>query len=285
MDEKVIYFHVYNPSQSMFKANKNDKAKSFTVTCSNSENCGLFKRGECCLVGAFGSRCPYGQHQTQTGYTRKARAYFDWIRKEEAKYSHLPKPSLTSPKSIMAIVGDYVYLPYSFMNLNKYVPFIEHANTFNNGSHFLKLENFTIDNIIKICKFRPQALMGGEITDYQRKSIPLFLMHLREQFRDLCTQLVEVYPRALEILSAHTNVGRKARLGTLTPNVGTFNETSSNKITATWVWDGEYLTSFDKETSFLIINDFTEARIKPNPNVIVTITDEGQVNENTKFES
>ena len=127
--------------------------------------------------------------------------------------------------------------------------------------------------------------MGGEIKSYQDESVPLFLLHLREQFKELYEQLVETYPRAAEILSKHTNVGRKARLGSLTPNVGTFNETSSSKVEAHWVWDGEYLTSVDKKTSFLIVYNFSEIRIKPSLDAVVTITDEAQVNESTIFES
>ena len=280
MSEKVIYAHVFNPKNSLFKSQRNDKAELFTVICSNSENCGLFQRGECCRIGTFGSRCPYGKKGHEVGFTPKARAFSDWIRKQETKYDYLPKPPLKSAKKIMALIGDYVYLPYSFMNSNKQVPFLEHGNIFSYGSDFINKEDFTIDTIINICNYRPQALMGGTITDYQDKSIPLFLIHLKEKFPDLYTQLLEVYPLAAEIMATHTNVGRKARLGTLTPNVGTFNEKES-----TWHWDGEYLTSTDKKTCFLIVSEFSEIRIKPSLDVIVTISDDGQVNENTVFES
>jgi len=284
-ESKVIYAHVYNPRESLFKGNRNDKAQLFTVSCSNSENCGLFKRGECCRIGTFGSRCPYGTNGHKNGYTPKARAFSQWILDNKAKYSYLTKPSLTSPKKIMTVIDGYVYLPYPHMNLNDKVPFLEKGSLFNHGSDFIKTDDFTIENIVKICSYRPQALMGGEIKSYQDESVPLFLLHLREQFKELYEQLVETYPRAAEILSKHTNVGRKARLGSLTPNVGTFNETSSSKVEAHWVWDGEYLTSVDKKTSFLIVYNFSEIRIKPSLDAVVTITDEAQVNESTIFES
>lgn len=78
-----------------------------------------------------------------------------------------------------------------------------------------------------------------------------------------------------------TNVGRKAILQTLTPNVGTFTDIHGG----IWVWDGEYLHSNNTHASFTLIEtrEIQECRLKPNGNVAVKVSDDAQVNDNTEF--
>lgn len=226
----------------------------------------------------FPQRCAYGVVSHESGFTTRAMKSREWVDKRREKYEPWLN-KLTSASSVIADVGDYVYLPYSHMNMNKQVPFLAHSALFLSGSPFVLKSDFTIDTIIKMCEFRPQAMMGGEIRTYQTEVVPEFLKHLYEHRRELFNELCKRYDRAKKIATEYTFVGRKATLATLVPNVGEYTDIHSGK----WVWDGKYLTSFNSHACFMLVRGYTELRVKPPEDAVVAITDDGQVDENTSF--
>lgn len=287
VEYKPVNAVVTDPADSLFKSNRNDRAECRVVLCSNSENCELFKRKECALLSILGSRrCPYGKQTYEGGFTKKARNYHSWRRERLDKYAGVLR-KLGTYGSKIAVVGDYVFLPYAHMNMNKNMPVDDHSSIFNSGSHFVPREKFTVDVIINIMQFRPYALMGGEIKSYQSEVVPMFAKHLSEEMPDVFEKLVEKYPRAAEMLESFTNVKRKAYLRSLRPGVVITKYHDSDKLkTQHWHWDGEYLTSTDAGVSFPPV-DFQECdiKLKPKPDVTVEITDDNQVDENTEFET
>ena len=78
-----------------------------------------------------------------------------------------------------------------------------------------------------------------------------------------------------------TNVGRKARLKTLTPNIGEFKDIHGGL----WTWDGMYITSENTKASFTLVEtrEIEECRIKPKDDIIVQVSDERQVHVNAKY--
>lgn len=278
-DYKVVNTHIYTPHDAIFRGMRNDRAECKTVRCSNSENCGLFARGECAWLGGFGwQACPYGKFNQKEGFTKKARAYFKWI-KEKKDLAGDTLDKLSSHKNVMAIVGEYIFLPYAHITMNDKIPFLAKGGLFNKENCFLKYENFTIDNIISICEFRPYAMMGGEILSYQKEVVPNFIKHLSEILPKTYQQLCLVFERAKSIVDSYSHIGRKALLETITPNAGRLIDCHKSE----WVWDGEYLTSNKCRASFMLISDYSELRLKPNKGCVVEISDNSQVNENTKF--
>ena len=276
----IVHAHIFKPHASLWKGVKNDKAECHIINCDNSQNCGLFHRGECAWRRALGwSRCPYGKYSQEKGFTKRARAYSDWIYKREKKYEDVG--TLSGHTDMMAEIGDYVFLPYAHMDMNENVPFEAKGGAFRQGSAFFPKEHFTIENIIKICDFRPQALFGGEIKTYQQKEVPKFLVHLSEQMPSLFKKLCAAYPRAQEIIDDINYIDRKAVLATLVPNVGSFKDIHGRE----WTWGGTYLTSVNSHASFLIIgrNEYSELHIKPTADAVVKITCNAQVNKDTKL--
>jgi hypothetical protein len=271
---KIIYAYVYSPSD------KKSKAACTTIHCSNSHNCGLYKRNQCILLGGIldHQSCPYGRLFRTHGYTRAAKNFYNWINNQREQYKDIPH-TINVYKETLTEIGDFIFLPYSFMNMNEYIPFKIHGGLFSNGSYLLPKEHFTIENIIKICEYKPQALMGGEITSYQQKIIPIFLQHLSETFPDIFKDLSIKYPRANSISLTFTNVGREAYLRTLNPNVATFTDIHGG----IWTWDGEYLISTNGKMAFGLISNYTEIKLKPHPNSIVKVFDDKQVNDKTIF--
>ena len=276
----LVHVHIFEPTKSLFKSNRNKKAECHTIDCTHSDQCGLFARGECSYLRALGwQRCPYGKFRTQTGYTPRARAYGTWIYDRKKEYENVGR--LSGHTDMMAIVGDYVFLPYAHMTMNENVPFIAKGGAFLHGNCFLPKEHFTIDNIIKICNFRPQALFGGEIKTYQQEEVPKFLIHLSECMPDLFDVLCGQYERAKTAFEERNYVGRKALLSTIKPNIGELKDIHGGL----WTWDGTYLTSKNSHASFLLIErkEYTELRIKPTEEAIVKITDNDQVTKETKL--
>ena len=124
------------------------------------------------------------------------------------------------------------------------------------------------------------ALLGGRIKYYQDKEVPKFLLWLKQLDNALYEEVKEMNPTHSGFV-AMTNVGRKAILQTLNPNIGTFKDIHGG----IWVWDGEYLHSNNTHASFTLIEtrEIQECRLKPNGNVAVKVCDDAQVNDNTEF--
>jgi hypothetical protein len=266
---KTIHFHLFRPEKALFKQSRNERAEVQIISCCNSENCGLFKRGECSFRISFSpSRCPYGRYHRYTGFTRKAQKYSNWCIEQEKRYEGIK--FLDRPK-IMAIVGDYIFLPYSHMDMYKDLPW---------SGPFLKKEDFTVETVLKLINFRPRAfLFNSGITSYQKEVPPLFLKHLSEQMPDLFNQVIKADEGAREHFKIFSNIGRKAILETITPNIGQLKDIYGGL----WYWDGKSLCSRNSHASFMLISKFKELILVPEEKQIVTITDEEQVNKETIF--
>jgi hypothetical protein len=121
--------------------------------------------------------------------------------------------------------------------------------------------------------------MGGEITCYQKEEIPKFLKHLSEKANDLFLEVIKKSEHAQSQFKLYSNIGRKAILQTLTPNIGKFVDIHKGE----WIWDGEWLKSTNSKASFILAKKFKELWVKPDGNVEVEITDEAQINKDTIF--
>lgn len=276
---KLIHATIRDPLNSYFTKSKTERASCRSIKCSNSTNCQLYARGECSLLSIMNIQfCPYGKINYEEGYTGRAHKYSEWIEEKKEKFKNVLN-KLKDYSEYMAKIGEYVFLPYSFMNKNENVPFLQHGHFLSNGKSFIKLKKFTSEVIHNILTFRPRAMMGGEITHYQQKYVPLFVKHLFETFPKLYDETQKSYPEIKNILKTHSNIGRKALLYTLNPNKGIFIDIHKGE----WTWDGEYLTSLNSKGGFMLISNFSEIKIKPEKNAIVKITSENQINKNTKF--
>ena len=273
MAPKTIHAHIYDPSKALFfKPKANEKAELHTVTCNRSEDCGVFARGECIARQMF-SGCKYGRATRETGFTRRASKYRQWIKDAGERVQGVGQ--LRGATDKVSRVGDYVWLPYSHMASAR----TGQSNLVQSWSdNFVPAEEFTADMIVHLCEARPQALFGGEVTTYQRDSVPSFISHLAEEYPEMLTEAAERSERIRTLLCNLTKVGRKALLHTLIPNVGAFKG---------WVWDGTYLTATGKvaENVGTLYNPVkgTEVRILPVEDAEVVITDDGQVGPDTVF--
>ncbi len=293
---KPVHFNCFTPHNALFKSSRKDKAEVQVVLCGRPDDCDLLKRGECTWRASFGwHACPYGHYHKYEGFTPKARAYATWINEQKKKYEGIPY--IKEHSEVLASVGDYVFLPYTHMDMADVGWIQKDTGLFGKGCAFLKKELFTPETILKLINFRPQAMMGGEISSYQQESIPKFVKHLQEKCPDLLKEAERLEikkalnlgktneenhffkSRIRRILEEYSYKGRKAILQTLTPNIGKFVDIHKGE----WLWDGEYLTSLNSHASFMLVDKFDEIKIKPKPRITVTITEDSQVNDKTEF--
>jgi len=270
MTEKTIHAYIYDPSRSIFKTPPDTKAELTKVRCTRSADCDVFARGECIVLQ---SGCVYGHKTVEMGYTKRARKFRTWIVERAKTIKDVGR--LKYPTEKLAVVGDFVWLPY---------PHMTHARTGKvtffpvHHENFIPFEEFTVELIVKLCEARPRAVYGGEITNYQKKSVPRFLSHLTEMYPRMLAEAAEQSEHIRKLLTALTKVGRKAILQTLVPNVGTFND--GDKV---WTWDGIYLTSTTASASTFLIVRGAEVRLLPVERAVVKVTDGGQVGPDTEF--
>jgi hypothetical protein len=282
---KIIHAHIYDPRRpSLFgKAPANEKAQLFLVRCDNTDKCDLYKLKKCTRRKAFGSCCPYGKNDGIYGsWTRRAKKFSTQINKWYEKYPEVndSECSLSAPDHKIAKVGDYYYLPYSHMfHNNKKVEVLEESGFFRAGVPFIHKDNFDGETIISLVNHRPHAMMGGEIASYQREEVPLFVVHLYENYPDLFNEANKIQDLSKYIKEVDY-VGRYAYVKTLKVGCTVIKHNGEP-----FLWDGEYLIAQSDKISFPIIDDFDELilKFKPSDSSAVKITNNNQVDSTTKF--
>lgn len=271
----IIHGHVFNPRTALFRSMRNEHAEVHTITCSASDRCEVYARGQC-IARMFLSSCRYGRALTETGPTPKAKAFSSWVVAAQERVEPIGTLDVATQK--MARVGDHVWLPYAQMGL----AWTGTHAMFSAGDVFVPVAEFTADLVVRLCEARPRAMFGGEIASYQSESVPKFVAHLVEMWPDLLREAADKSVRIREVLATLTKVGRKARLLTVTPNIGTF---SGGATMPGWTWDGEWMTcSSSKGMPPFTPFGAVEMRIRPGADAVVVITDDAQINDSTVFE-
>ena len=208
---------------------------------------------------------------------------YGWVKEEFLENDIFKVQTSDDPKKL-AYFKDLVYIPIAHLNLNKNIDFVDGGGWgFNIGRPIIKKEIFDNAEFIskEIINFQPRSILDNCVIEkYQAQEVPKFLIWLKQLNPDLFNEVKKINQdnKVFENLS---NIGRQAKLVTLTPNVGKFVDIHGG----IWVWDGEYIASKNSKVSFTLVEskDTEECKLKPNKNAVVKITDENQVNENTIF--
>jgi len=216
-----------------------DKAKIRRLRCGlvdPFENCPVLALGQCINRLFLARACVYGRTSIEEGWTRRAKAYRSWVGAAENQVAEGPKmPS--RPDKRLAKVGDYMWLPYSQMSMCEDAPFLGHSHFLALGHPFIKLEDFTPEIIITLVKFRPYALMGGEIKGYQKDSVPSFLYDLKHLYPGLYQSAADLDALIIERTPSFERFkGTKVPLGVV--KVGT----TCSVVGHSFFWDGEFVT-------------------------------------------
>lgn len=281
MSEEIIHIGLYG-GKGIF-GGKETPQRAESITCDRFNECSYYKSGHCLNVTApFSSRCKYGRVSISHGYTSRAKKYYEFgsrYRKHD-KYNKLNHP----PKKL-GFIDDTVVFPYAYIRIREAEngePSIDNPG-FGGNIAFISYEKFTADFINKICSFRPQAMMGGTITDYQKKEVPLFLAHLKEVLPERYAEVKAKYP---DLVHEINYVGRKALLKTIAPSYVYYKSDRYPEFNEKWRWDGEtliresgYVSSFNVTKEYEVV----EIKIKPSDKSVVTISNNEQVTDSTVF--
>ena len=279
---RMVSWHVFDPHNALFKEHRKDHAQNYGITCT-LKDCALRDAGHCTWGAILGwDACPYGRYQSNKGPTPKAHSCRTWIAAQKKLHEGVPHLSIQPTK--MAFVGEYVYLPYAHMKMCTAAPFREHGHAFKNGCAFVPATSWNIATVLTLIDFRPQALMGGEITSYQLESVPLFIQHLREVDPAMFAQLI----RARPVYDQEPNyVGRKALLRTLKPNIE-WDANVHKDYPVRWRWDGTFLFTTSKHAysstwGGSIPMKITELKGVPEDNAAIKVQDNAWVTPDTIF--
>lgn len=273
MSADLVHAHVYDPMQRdlFHKPKKTEPAEYHTVSCSIPDTCPLRAQGKCIARQFMGGGCQFGRAQVTRGPTYRAKGFRDWMRarrEEAAKIGTLNAPPLRAVQ-----IQNAIWLPYPHMNAAR----SGETRLADRRSCWVSAEEFTPGFVAALCEARPRTIFNdGEIRAWQQESVPLFVAHLSESFPDLLSEAAAISPQIRAILPTLTKVGRTAKLATVVPNIGTFEDG--------WRWDGTHMIATDRK-AFPPFTKFnaTEVRIVPGPDATVKITDNAQCDANTTF--
>ena len=125
--KEIVGANIFEPTNALFKEHRKSRSKITIVRCEKSAECKLYKKDQCTLVGSFNStECPYGDLSVETGPTPRSKNYYSWVSDKKKKYEGAKR--LGQAGSVLARVGEYIFLPYSFLGKNEKVPFVCAAN-------------------------------------------------------------------------------------------------------------------------------------------------------------
>ena len=144
------------------------------IYCDYAEECTAYKQGQCFAVSAFlQPRCKLGKVSSVDGGLKRSKK-FDKVYSEAKDNENYHK--LEFPLDLyFAKVNEkmYVAIPYICVKALDDGNIKVDGPSFGIDSCVFENKHITSDNFIKILEFHPQAIFGGEITNYQNKIVGL----------------------------------------------------------------------------------------------------------------
>jgi hypothetical protein len=251
-----------------------ERAKFKTVHCSAHDECDLYKNNQCSMFDMFAEKCPYGNISVQTGYTKRASKYSEWIRQKKEIVKDVKQ--LSNSSSRLFICKDYVFFnfPHWYLSFKD----TEYEGSFFKDISYIKVKDFTIDFVYKIVTCRPNAMFGGEITSYQKDVVPSMLLALQSSMTEFTNELIDKYPDVKTRIQNISFIGKEVLAYTLKEGCEYYFDRYGKAF-----WDGEYFTFQNYNSAFKAIDGEVSARIKPDKKAKVKIQSNDQVNANTVF--
>lgn len=246
--------------------------------CEHAEECSAYKKGQCFGKTSFLSpRCKFANIQKVDGGTKRSKAYYTVSSKAKAHPSYA---KLTYPdNSYMAKIDDGILFFFPFISIkNDGEKIICNHPGFGRDCVFIENDKITVENIAKICNFRPKPMFGnGEIEDYRNRVIPMFLRELKQVMPEFYVELIEKNKELAELNPNYK--GKRAKLSTINRSCF-FRDYKGNQFE----FDGDYIVCKNYKSAFLPFGaDVVEMRIRINDDLRVEITDNEQVTDETEF--
>ena len=176
-------------------------------------------------------------------------------------------------------IGDKAFLtvPYIYTKMLDNGQLQVSNPTFGTDKILIAADQLTTENIKRIVSFRPQAMMGGTILDYQAKVVPMFVRQLSMLFPEKMDAFMASNPD-YEIKPPDWR-GRRAKLATCNREA-LYNDTNGNVFS----FDGDYIVCSNYRSAFIPFEaKNAEIRMLVSDCMEVKITDNNQVTDDTIF--
>lgn len=269
---EAICVHLYGDGS------RNHRLRAEYIYCDRANECSAYKQGKClCVTEPFCSRCPVGSVEYVDGGTKRSKM-FTKVRDQAKADSNYGVLRYSSNLKIVR-VGDDAILMLSYVRLAIENGDLKVNGPWESGSKilFIQKENLTTDNILKVCEYKPVALLGGKIDYYQNDEVPMFLRQFRELFPEIYSELIMKSP--IQKNKVPNFIGKQAKLLTLKPNCKYETKYGS------FFFDGKYAYFDDYNTAF---KPFWKCgnmsvTVEVTNDTVATVSDNEQVLDTTEF--
>ena len=212
----------------------------------------------------FRTFSPYFKKVHREGYTKNSKKYKDIYYNMRSKHPEL-EDKIKKYDGTLKDCGYYVYLNLHYISTvvgNSFVS--KHEDVFLNGNlNYIKKECWTVDLINAILNYKPYSIFGNEITEYQEKYVPMFLLCVKKHF----PELYESLDKKTDKDDRELLLGKYVPVVTLHP--GIVGEVQGvTLLSDTWNYDGEYLTAEEECDNITV-----EHRIKATDDIQVKVID------------
>ena len=259
------------------------------IFCDRFGQCTFYKEGKCLRCRSFCSpTCKFGENNITKGYTSRAMKYRDFKIKYQSDEVY---NKLSYPKKLVAVMGDTLYMNLKFTLVRKRIEtdenwirdidgYIISDVGFGSGGVFIPIDEVTDDLLYAIFSYKPHAMMGGVIENYQNEVVPEVLQDLKKVAPDIYNDFIVKHP---EYDIAPNYIGKKAYVNSLKPN------TKFKYKGCEWLYDGEYVSTENFDigiySPWLIDGvKHSDVRMKVTDKMLFEINDNSIVDEDTKFE-
>lgn len=257
---------------------RDSRRRAEYIYCDKAESCSACAKGKCfCVTTLFGVTCDYGSVERRDGGTKRSKAFSRVTSdaKKCDKYSALSYPRyeyITRIENMALLTLPYVIVEKTEDGLKCSAP------GFGRSKLLIDSSALTPNAIMAICSYTPWALMGGIISDYQSKIVPLFLHQLAELFPEEYKNFIDTYPDY--DLPLPDWKGRWAKLSTCNRE-----ESYSDSNGNLFFFDGEYMVCNNYRSVFTPFGaKDVQMRVKVTDDMSVRITKNQQVVDTTVFE-
>lgn len=243
--------------------------------CEKYKDCSFYKKGKCFCAGRIGPNCKFGKKQNIQGYTSRARKYSEFKSKYEEDECY---GKLNEPNNKIGKIGDMFVINMGYLDEEEGGSYKIETSLFSRKLIYIPEKRFTNELISLICDGKPRTIFGNEtIKSYQEKDVPRFLYELKTDFKEIYEKFIKEYPEYKDI--EMNFVGRYAYIKTLKNGIELLD--CHNNI---WKIENDEIVCYKWKTWLPFGKTPTETRIKITDDMKYKITNNSQIDEDTKFE-
>ena len=264
--------------KSFFKGVRDTKYRAEVISC-DCTDCSFRDKGACLKVTSIAPHyCKYGQKHIYEGYTPQAMACHEWchVFRSDETYAKL---KAVSTDNYFGVVGEYYFIStrYVGVNWNEDGTYKFSTSTSVDSHIFIKKDEMSVDFLEDLLTYKPYALFGGVIKDYQEDIVPLMLRQIRMLAPELFGELTEAFPHFAEIVPSF--VGKYVYVKSLKGGIDIYCQGSGTFHLSE---DRTTLTCKDYSSCFLPFNAKTaEVEIKVTDDMTYKVQSNSEVCEDT----